>query len=114
MHPDERLKVPEAKPPLSPRDLSTLFALRKDTPKVSPLSPKDTPRRPPNLPSKSRFRASLQSQFNPMIGKYYSQLTPFQQTLSYSSGCDLDKIQREGRELLKYSDSRAMLAALGR
>lgn len=112
--PDSRLKVPEAKPSLSTQDITSLFALRTSTPRSNALTPKETPSRPAHLPAKSRFRAALQQTYSPMIGKYYSQLTPFKQTLSYSSGCDLGKVQREGREMLKYSDSRGMLSALGK
>lgn len=111
---DNRLKVPRTTSPLNTQEIASLFAFRKDSPRTSVLSPKETPPRPAHLPAKSRFRAALQQPNNPMIGKFYSQLTPFRQTLSYSTGCDWGKIQREGKEMLKYSDSQGMLAALDR
>lgn len=50
--------------------------------------------------------------FTPLITKYYSQLTPFTQTLSYSSGCDQSKILQSGKHMIRYTDSKAMFEAL--
>jgi len=107
---DVRLKVPDSK--LGLRAVSSLSTLRKDSPRSEALNPYETPLRSSPFPKKSRFQAS--AQFTPLIGKYYSQLTPFQQTFSYPSGCNLRKIQQEGKEMINYCDPQAMLAALGK
>lgn len=106
---DSRLKVPDSK--LSLRAVSSLSTFRKDSPPSEALNPYETPLRSNPFPKKSRFHSP---QFTPLIGKYYSQLTPFQQTFSYSSGCNLRKIQQEGKEMINYCDPQAMLAALGK
>lgn len=113
---DARLKLPvlDSNSHQSLRAVSSLSTLNKDSPRSKPLNPYETPLRSSPFPKTSRFRPSLQPTFTPLIGKYYSQLTPFQQTFSYSSGCNLRKIQQEGREMINYCDSQAMLAALGK
>ena len=105
---------PRKAAPLTHREVSSLFELREEASLTARTAPK-TLRKvdPPLLAYKPKFGISqLRKQAKPIIGKYYSQLTPVERTISYSSGCNVQKIIKTGKEMISYSDSKAMFSAL--